>query len=577
MILLISILAERVLDTMNFDLIKGRPIRIMWSQRDPSLRKSGVGNVFIKNLDKAIDNKAMYDTFSAFGNILSCKVATDETGQSKGYGFVHFETEEAANLSIERVNGMLLNEKKVFVGRFIPRKEREKELGEKAKLYTNVYVKNFGDELNDETLFEMFKPFGEITSHRVMVKDGKSRGFGFVAFDNADSAEEAVKALNGKKLGDDKTLYVGRAQKKNERQMELKRKFEQIKIERMSRYQGVNLYVKNLDDTIDDERLRKEFTPFGTITSAKVMLEDGRSKGFGFVCFSAAEEATKAVTEMNGRIVGSKPLYVALAQKKEDRKAHLASQYMQRMTNMRMQQMGQIFQPGGAGGYFVPTIPQPQRFYGPAVTQLRTTPRWASQPQVRQPQAGGAAAYPNMAVSATQYRPANAGVNRQQVQGGAQNQAAALRNSARPITGQQGAAGAPIQQNRGMNAPVAGRGAPASYKYTTNMRNAPPTQVPMQVQPTAQQAVVVKGQEPLTASMLAAAQPAEQKQMLGERLFPLIEQMYPALAGKITGMLLEIDNSELLHMLEHNESLKSKVEEAVAVLHVHQQKATSKE
>lgn len=561
---------------MNFDLIKGRHIRIMWSQRDPSLRKSGVGNVFIKNLDKTIDNKAMYDTFSAFGNILSCKVATDETGQSKGYGFVHFETEEAANLSIERVNGMLLNEKKVYVGRFIPRKEREKELGEKAKLYTNVYVKNFGDELNDETLYEMFKAFGDITSHRVMTKDGKSRGFGFVAYDNADAAEDAVKALNGKKLGDEKVLYVGRAQKKNERQMELKRKFEQIKIERMSRYQGVNLYVKNLDDTIDDERLRKEFTPFGTITSAKTMTEDGRSKGFGFVCFSAAEEATKAVTEMNGRIVGSKPLYVALAQKKEDRKAHLASQYMQRMTNMRMQQMGQIFQPGGAGGYFVPTIPQPQRFYGPAVTQLRTTPRWATQPQTRQPQNAGVSAYPNMAANAAPYRPSGgAGVNRQQVQGNAQN-ASVLRNSARPITGQQAAAAAAqIQQGRAMNPSVAGRG-PSSYKYTTNMRNAPPANAPMQVPPTAQQAVVVKGQEPLTASMLAAAQPAEQKQMLGERLFPLIEHMYPALAGKITGMLLEIDNSELLHMLEHNESLKSKVEEAVAVLHVHQQKGTSK-
>lgn len=73
------------------------------------------------------------------------------------------------------------------------------------------------------------------------------------------------------------------------------------------------------------------------------------------------------------------------------------------------------------------------------------------------------------------------------------------------------------------------------------------------------QAVHVQGQEPLTTTMLSDAPIQEQKQMLGERLFPLIHAMYPKSAGKITGMLLEIDNSELLHMLEHHESLKSKV------------------
>jgi polyadenylate-binding protein len=558
--------AERALDTMNFDMIKERPIRIMWSQRDPSLRRSGVGNVFIKNLDKNIDNKAMYDTFSAFGNILSCKVAQDESGSSKGYGFVHFETEEAANKSIEKVNGMLLNGKKVYVGKFISRKEREKELGEKAKLFTNVYVKNFGEDMTDEKLKDMFEKYGTITSHKVMSKDdGKSRGFGFVAFEDPSAADRAVADLNGKEISEGKIMYVGRAQKKAERQQELKRKFEQLKIERLTRYQGVNLYVKNLDDTIDDERLRKEFAPFGTITSVKVMMEDGRSKGFGFVCFSHPEEATKAVTEMNGRIVGSKPLYVALAQRKEERKAHLASQYLQRVSNLRMQHIhGQVYQAGGAGSYFVPTIPQPQRFYGPAqMAQIRTTPRWPAQPVRPNAQTGSS----GFAAMQTPFRAAPRAPAAQ---------TSAMRNplSARPITGQQAVAGAANMQNRSMAGPAVGvspQPRPSNYKYTANMRN-PPQTMAMPAQTPAQQAVHIQGQEPLTASMLAAAQPQEQKQMLGERLFPLIQCMYPNLTGKITGMLLEIDNSELLHMLEHGESLKAKVEEAVAVLQAHQAK-----
>ncbi|KAK0180351.1 hypothetical protein PV327_006002 [Microctonus hyperodae] len=563
--------AERALDTMNFDMLKGRPIRIMWSQRDPSLRKSGVGNVFIKNLDRSIDNKAMYDTFSAFGNILSCKVAQDETGESKGYGFVHFETEEAANKSIDKVNGMLLNGKKVYVGKFIPRKEREKELGEKAKLFTNVYVKNFGEDMSDEKLRDMFEKYGSITSHKVMSKDdGKSRGFGFVAFEDPDAAEQAVIELNGKEIAEGKFMYVGRAQKKAERQQELKRKFEQLKIERLNRYQGVNLYVKNLDDTIDDERLRKEFTPFGTITSAKVMLEDGRSKGFGFVCFSAPEEATKAVTEMNGRIVGTKPLYVALAQRKDERKAHLASQYIQRMSNLRMQQMGPMYQAGGAGSFFVPTIPQPQRFYGPAqMAQVRTTPRWGTQPnQVRPNAQTGTSGF------AAMQGPFRAAPRAPAAQAGAMRNAL----SARPITGQQTVGGANIQ-GRTMAGSAVGvsqsQNRPSNYKYNLNVRN-PPQPMPMPAPAPVQQAVHIQGQEPLTASMLAAALPQEQKQMLGERLFPLIQCMYPQLTGKITGMLLEIDNSELLHMLEHNESLKAKVEEAVAVLQAHQAKQAVK-
>ncbi|XP_038169815.1 polyadenylate-binding protein 4-like isoform X7 [Arvicola amphibius] len=547
--------AERALDTMNFDVIKGKPIRIMWSQRDPSLRKSGVGNVFIKNLDKSIDNKALYDTFSAFGNILSCKVVCDENG-SKGYAFVHFETQEAADKAIEKMNGMLLNDRKVFVGRFKSRKEREAELGAKAKEFTNVYIKNFGEDVDDDNLKELFSQFGKTLSVKVMRDpSGKSKGFGFVSYEKHEDANKAVEEMNGKEMCG-KALFVGRAQKKVERQAELKRKFEQLKQERIRRYQGVNLYIKNLDDTIDDEKLRKEFSRFGSITSAKVMLEDGRSKGFGFVCFSSPEEATKAVTEMNGRIVGSKPLYVALAQRKEERRAHLTNQYMQLLAGMRALPANAIlnqFQPA-TGGYYMPAVPQAQGrppCYTPnQLAQMRPNPRWQ--------QGGRPQGFQGMPSAILQSGPRPA-----------------LRHLA-PTGNAPSSRGLPTTTQR-VGSDLAPRSAVAAtapravapYKYSSSVRSPHPA---IQLLQAPQPAVHVQGQEPLTASMLAAAPLQEQKQMLGERLFPLIQTMHSNLAGKITGMLLEIDNSELLHMLESPEYLRSKVDEAVAVLQAHHAK-----
>ena len=73
----------------------------------------------------------------------------------------------------------------------------------------------------------------------------------------------------------------------------------------------------------------------------------------------------------------------------------------------------------------------------------------------------------------------------------------------------------------------------------------------------------------LNASTLAAAPPEQQKQLLGERLFPLIQNVEPALAGKITGMLLEMDNGELLNLLESPDALNAKIMEALSVLQMH--------
>lgn len=566
--------AERALDTMNFDVLNGKPMRIMWSQRDPATRRSGAGNIFIKNLDKVIDNKSIYDTFSLFGNILSCKVAVDDEGNSKGYGFVHFETEEAALSAIQKVNGMLLAGRKVFVGKFQPRAARLKDMGESAKQFTNVFVKNFGEDMNKEKLEKMFSKYGKITSCAVMSdSEGKSKGFGFVAFSEPEEAEQAVNEMHESAVeGSENKLHVCRAQKKSERHAELKRKYEMQKVERMQRYQGVNLYVKNLDDTVDDEGLRKHFEPYGKISSAKVMTdENGRSKGFGFVCFENPDEATKAVTDMNSKMICSKPLYVAIAQRKEDRRAQLASQYMQRLASMRMHNNGMgagtMYTPG-QGGYFVSNAMQTQRGYVPAAGvqggNMRMNSRgWNVQGQYNQ-------AY--MVPSGGPMYPGGRGVR-----------PAAGAGGARPQQFAQGVApgGARVGQQR-MPQPGAVAGQPQAAQRPQQTGRPQPTgakpgapimyqqqQYPQQSQQQrSAQGIVVGGQEPLTAHMLAQAAPQEQKQLLGERIYALIDKMYPDHkdAGKITGMMLEIDNSELIMMLQDNDLFRSKVDEAATVL-----------
>jgi len=231
---------------------------------------------------------------------------------------------------------------------------------------------------------------------------------------------------------------------------------------------------------------------------------------------------------------------------------------MQRMVNMssmRMPQLGQVSYPGN---YFIQPMPQAQRWITPAQMGItRPSPRW-TQPQARQ-QAPGQAPY----TMQPQYRPqrgATPGVSATSSQTGIRPMARAMQGQATPGVppAPRVANGQPMATPRG---PVPAGGTPA-YKYTPTMRATAPG-IPGQ-------AVLVQGQEPLSASVLAAAHPNDQKQMLGERLFPLIQEKHSSVAGKVTGMLLEMDNAEILHLLEDRELLSSRIDEAVAVLTMHQ-------
>jgi len=518
--------AERALDSLNFKDVQGRQIRVMWSHRDPTLRKSGLGNVFVKNLAPTIDNKTLYDTFSVFGNILSCKVSMDDNNNSRGYGFVHFERHEDALSAIANVNGKTIADHVVTLEPFKPKADRS----EFKSQFTNVFVKNLPGDYTQEKLDALFSKHGTITSSAIRavpaLENKEPASFAFINFEKPEDAQAAISALDGADVAG-RTIFVARHKKRAEREREIRERQAQARMERQKKWASTNLYIKNLPEGFDDDKLREEFAPFGTIVSAKIMREQStnKSRGFGFVCFSSQEEATKALTEMSGKPVDEKPLYVALAQRKDIRHAQQA----QRAAASQRMGFGMY---GGPAPYMYgaqPMFPNPL-FFNPAMAQQAQQHRGLMMqmrgfPQgfvMAQPQAGGRGGY----------------VSRGQGRGG--------RGAGR---GGRGGRGGRVQQG-------------TQVKYIENVRNQKVTSEQEQ----AAQQVVIDGATPLTLAALAAAPEDQKKQMIGESLFPKVMALEPEQASKITGMLLEMDIGEVILLLESDALLAEKVSEAKRVL-----------
>jgi len=340
--------------------------------------------------------------------------------------------------------------------------------------------------------------------------DETSKGFGFVNFQHHEDAVKAVESLHGSSLGrNQKIIWCGRAQKKTEREAELQRRFKLIRMERITKFGGINLYIKNLEDDITEDQLKKEFSAFGKIRSLKIMTDEkGNSRGFGFICFDTPEEAQHAMAEMNNRpLQGStKPLYVALHEPYDIRRQKLAQEQLQRKQNMRPNMLQAVYPPPGYG--YPPSTGSPSYVYPSQIVRQQPSRGWTTYPPPHVPY-----------------------------------------QSQQPPQSQQSQAPAPNRSRQNRN-PADRGGAQRPKAQAQRRANVPPSG------------------EPISLEQLLFYPPEQQKILLGEKLYGIISKTQAEKAGKITGMLLDSGwgIEELYSLLESEEKLNQKIEEAVNLL-----------
>lgn len=510
--------ADKAIDQLNGSKIPAnseaaKGCRVARIQRDPTQRKSGVTNVVVKGLPAEMDGAQLKESFGNYGRIVSIKVPTDEKGLSRGYAYIMYEKEESAKKAVEEMNGMAVegqNEgQTLIVERYKnPAAIREEQL----KNYNNLYIKNLAKSVTDEILIQHFEKFGKISSAKVReaptegaAGDG-NMGFGFVAFEEHEDAVKAKEALD-----DAEHELAAPEQKLSVRRFmnkkERQRAKEQAYRERQQQYAKYpNLYVKNFDDTVSNDQLKEAFEQFGPTISVKI--ESDRTTGIsrGFGFVSFKEHS--AAQKAVTELAGSRMLGSRpLFVTYALRRDARLQQFEEIQKKRRQPVMNQppLGLPGGLPG---------AGFHGAGAGFPGPMPgMYPPGPRALRPPVGG------------------------------------MPPHGMPPGGMPGMPGMP--------------GAPQPMP-----QRMPPPQ-PVMPRPAPKPAAAPAHPTGLDAQYLASMTPEQQKNVLGERLYTYIVKKFPKQSAKITGMLLEMDNSEILNLLDSPALLDSKVDEAIEVLDRH--------
>ena len=286
---------------MNLKKLKGKSIRIMWDERDSSIRYNTKNNIFVKGIPKSTTPREVYEYFLKFGDISSAKIMEDEIGNHFGYGYITYYNENDAEKAITESNGKKIWDSILQVTKF--QKKNERGYNEIEIDSHKMYISNFPQTYNVEDLKKFCQEYGNVQNCEILT-DKLGQKFGIVLFNSQPEAKDVINKLSGKELEGKKLIAESFQQKYVHRQ------FQQNKTAKLTeQFRNCDLHLRNIPLTATEEDINKIFSKYGIVNSVKIEKKpitrgdktEIVSQGFGYVQYDNPESAQKAIDELNQR------------------------------------------------------------------------------------------------------------------------------------------------------------------------------------------------------------------------------------------------------------------------------------
>ncbi|XP_043990800.1 poly(U)-binding-splicing factor PUF60a isoform X1 [Gambusia affinis] len=190
------------------------PLQSVAAQRQRAL--AIMCRVYVGSIYYELGEDTIRQAFIPFGPIKSIDMSWDSvTMKHKGFAFVEYEVPEAAQLALEQMNSVVLGGRNIKVGRPSNIGQAQPiidQLAEEARAFNRIYVASVHPDLSDEDIKSVFEAFGRIKSCMLAREPttGRHKGYGFIEYDKAQSAQDAVASMNLFDLGG-QYLRVGKA------------------------------------------------------------------------------------------------------------------------------------------------------------------------------------------------------------------------------------------------------------------------------------------------------------------------------------------------------------------------------